>query len=119
MRPPSLRVASLAVLGIVAACGQPQTSSAPPGPSNRPRLVVVISIDQFRFDYLNRFDRYYLPAKSGSKVGGFNFLKATGANFVDGHHAHAQTETGPGHAAILIGSAPSLNGIVANSWYDR
>jgi predicted AlkP superfamily pyrophosphatase or phosphodiesterase len=29
------------------------------------------------------------------------------------------TATGPGHASILTGSTPALNGIVGNDWYDR
>jgi len=84
-----------------------------------PKLVVAISIDQFRADYLNRFRNFYLPAKQNGKLGGFNYLLETGANYTDAHIAHVPTATGPGHASIMTGSTPSTNGIVGNDWYDR
>jgi len=87
--------------------------------TDRPRLVVVISIDQFRADYVNRFASHYLPAKSGGKLGGFRFLAEQGAYFPDAHYSHIPTATGPGHATILTGSIPALHGIVDNDWYDR
>lgn len=92
---------------------------AQPLGASKLRLVVVFSIDQFRADYLNRFANFYLPAKSGSTLGGFNYLKLYAANYVDAHHAHLPTATGPGHATILTGSDAALNGIVGNDWYDR
>src|SRR5689334_5400965 len=84
----------------------------------RPRLVLVISIDQYRADYLRRFESLYLPARAGGKIGGFRWLMETGANYVDAHHTHVPTATGPGHASILTGSDPCLDGIVGNDWFD-
>jgi|tagenome__1003787_1003787.scaffolds.fasta_scaffold20963275_2 predicted AlkP superfamily pyrophosphatase or phosphodiesterase len=77
----------------------------------RPRLVVVISIDQFRADYLQRFSKYF-----GS--GGFNLLLRQGANFTQAYYQHSVTQTCPGHAVILTGSYADRNGIVANTWFD-
>lgn len=85
----------------------------------RPSLVVVLSIDQFRADYLYRFERQYLPPSSNGKVGGFRFLLENGANFVNARYHHIPTHTGPGHAVIMSGSAPGIDGIVGNNWYDR
>lgn len=85
----------------------------------KPRLVVLISIDQFRGDYIRRFTSDFLPAKTGSKVGGFRWLMETGADFVDAHHNHLPTETGPGHAVLFTGSTPAIDGIVANTWRNR
>lgn len=85
----------------------------------KPRLVLVISIDQFRADYLERFAPWYLPAGTSSQPGGFQYLTKGGAYYVDAHHAHIPTATGPGHAAILSGSVPALNGIIGNNWFDR
>ena len=87
--------------------------------TDRPRLVVVISIDQFRADYINRFATHYLPAQAGGKLGGFRYLAEQGAYFTDAHYSHIPTATGPGHATILTGSIPALHGIVDNDWYDR
>ena len=85
----------------------------------RPSLVVVLSIDQFRADYLYRFEKNYLPASSGGKVGGFRYLTENGANFINAHYHHIPTHTGPGHAVIMSGSTPGIDGIVGNNWYDR
>ncbi len=87
--------------------------------SERPRLVVVVAVDQLRPDHLTRFRDLFLPARSGGGVGGFRWLMEEGAWHIDAHHDHLATETGPGHAAILTGAYPYKHGIIANSWYDR
>jgi predicted AlkP superfamily pyrophosphatase or phosphodiesterase len=84
-----------------------------------PKLVLLISIDQFRADYTERFAPYYLPAKTGSRLGGFRFLMETGARYLDAHHNHIPTATGPGHATLLTGSEPAIDGIIGNDWFDR
>lgn len=85
----------------------------------QPRLAVVISIDQFRADYLLRFQDLYLPANSKAGVGGFNYLLKHGANYVNAAYTHIPTETGPGHAVIGTGGSPATNGVVGNEWHDR
>ncbi len=85
----------------------------------RPKLVVVISIDQFRGDFVERFGDNYLPARAGGKLGGFKFLTETGAHYADAHHNHVPTATGPGHATLLTGSEPFLSGIAGNDWFNR
>jgi hypothetical protein len=62
----------------------------------QPSLVVVISIDQFRGDYLERFQPHF-------GEGGFNLFLQQGAHFVDCHHRHSHTKTAPGHAVMLTG----------------
>jgi predicted AlkP superfamily pyrophosphatase or phosphodiesterase len=93
-----------------------------------PRLVVVISIDQFRGDYLTRFADLWLPAvgvagapgrETPGKVGGFRWLMERGAYFTDARHDHYPLFTGPGHAVLLTGAPPYKSGIVGNSWFDR
>jgi len=76
-----------------------------------PKLVVVLSIDQMRYDYLTRF--------AGLYIGGLAKLLREGAVFTNAHHDHAGTETAPGHATLLTGSHPAHHGIVANNWLDR
>lgn len=80
--------------------------------ADRPSLVVVISIDQFRYDYLDRFAPWF-------SSGGFNRFLKSGANFPNAYYSHANTFTGPGHASIGTGRAPAQNGIVGNTWFDR
>ncbi|MGB5874421.1 MAG: alkaline phosphatase family protein [Bacteroidota bacterium] len=76
------------------------------------RLVVLISIDQFRYDYLARFDHALTK-------GGFAYFLQNGANFTNAHYEHSETSTGPGHAVLLSGTYACQNGIVQNTWYDR
>ncbi|QYM77948.1 alkaline phosphatase family protein [Horticoccus luteus] len=82
------------------------TKEAPP-----PALVVVISIDQFRHDYLERFAPYF-----GRE--GFRRLQEQGADFVDCHFRHSITYTGPGHAVMLTGVHANVGGIIANEWLE-
>ena len=56
---------SLIRAGVIAASIGLFSTSAAFSQASRPRLLVVISIDQFRPDYLQRFRRYFGP-------GGFN-----------------------------------------------
>ncbi len=75
-------------------------------------LVVVVSIDQFPFEYLERM-------RSGFRSEGI-FLRMwlAGANFTNCHHGHAFTKTAPGHSVMLTGAFPSRNGIINNEWFD-
>ncbi|MGI8907335.1 MAG: alkaline phosphatase family protein [Candidatus Sumerlaeaceae bacterium] len=82
-----------------------------------PRLVVVMSFDQFRADYLTRFSDLFVPAAgAGGSVGGFRYLLEHGAFHVDAHYNHVPMHTGPGHATIMTGAAPNGSGIVGNEW---
>ncbi|HEX2835572.1 MAG TPA: alkaline phosphatase family protein [Thermoanaerobaculia bacterium] len=75
-------------------------------------LIVVISIDQMRYDYLQRFDPFFTTR-------GFKRFTTIGATFTNARPRHSVTSTGPGHAAIGGGTVPRENGIVANRWLDR
>jgi len=88
-------------------------------PTNAPKLVVVISIDQGRADYIDRFSDIYLPAKNGKTLGGIRWLSETGVRYTDAHHHHVPTFTAVGHAVLTTGSVPAINGIVGNEWWDR
>ena len=77
---------------------------------NPTKLVLILSIDQMRFDYLTRFAPLY--------KGGLKLLLDRGAVFSEANYRHSATETGPGHSVILSGRHPSHSGIVANDWYD-
>ena len=76
------------------------------------KLVVGIVIDQFRYDYLQRFADQF-------GEGGFRRLLNGGAVFTNANYIHTPTYTACGHATFMSGSAPSINGIIGNEWYDR
>ena len=57
--------------------------------ARRAELILVIAIDQMRFDFLERFAPLY---RSGLKT-----LIERGAVFTNAKYRHAATETGPGH----------------------
>ena len=76
----------------------------------RPKLILVLSIDQMRFDYLTRFGPLY--------KGGLRQLLDQGAVFSNARLRHAITDTGPGYAVIMTGRHPSHTGIVSDYWYD-
>ncbi|MBN9503409.1 MAG: hypothetical protein BGO01_01715 [Armatimonadetes bacterium 55-13] len=88
-------------------------------PANAPKLVVLISIDQGRADYIDRFSDVCLPPKSGSTLGGIRWLSETGVRYTDAHHHHVPTFTAVGHSILMTGSIPALTGIVGNDWWDR
>lgn len=89
-------------------------------PVTAPKLVVVISIDQGRADYIDRFSDNYLPPRtSDGKLGGFRWLSSTGVRYTNAHHHHVPTFTAVGHAVLLTGSVPAIDGIVGNNWWDR
>jgi predicted AlkP superfamily pyrophosphatase or phosphodiesterase len=71
-----------------------------------PRLVVVITVDQLRPDYLERY--------RGQLIGGLGLLLRGGAVFTDAYQDQAVTETAPGHATVLSGRWPAHTGIVRN-----
>jgi hypothetical protein len=77
----------------------------------RPTLVLFLTIDQARADYLERF-RPVLEA-------GLARLVDRGVLFENAHHLHAVTVTAPGHASLSTGLFPSHSGIVGNDWFDR
>jgi predicted AlkP superfamily pyrophosphatase or phosphodiesterase len=72
----------------------------------------VIVVDQFRFDFLERFGDLF-------GRGGFRRLMNEGALFTNANYSFVPTFTACGHAAIFAGSVPAQNGIVGNNWFDR
>ena len=73
----------------------------------KPRLVVVVTVDQCRADYLDHYRAQFL--------GGLRRLVREGAVFTDAFQDHALTETAPGHATILSGRWPAHTGILRNT----
>jgi predicted AlkP superfamily pyrophosphatase or phosphodiesterase len=77
----------------------------------RPRLVVLLVVDQMRGDYVDKF--------RGQWTGGLKRLLTEGAWFRAAAYPYAATETCVGHSTISTGSFPASHGMVANAWWDR
>ena len=88
-----------------------QVADQPPEKPERPRLVVLVVFDQFRGDYLGRWEEL--------GEGGFRRLTADGAWFTNCHYPYAYTVTAAGHASVATGCPPADHGVVGNDWYDR
>jgi predicted AlkP superfamily pyrophosphatase or phosphodiesterase len=113
---PSRPASPLALLRralLVLALAAVASAQPAPGPavSPRPRLVVFVSVDQMRADYLDRFRPLF--------TSGLKAITERGAVFTNAFYRHACTETGPGHSVLLTGRSPRSSGIVGNTWYDR
>lgn len=78
----------------------------------RPRLVLLIAVDQFRYDYLERFGDLFGP-------NGLQRLLRNGASWTQANYDHTPTYTAPGHATMMTGAFPAETGIVGNEWIDR
>ncbi len=76
----------------------------------KPKLVVLISVDQMVPEYLERYGQQF--------TGGFKRLSTEGIVFTNATLNYASSETGPGHATLSTGSYPSTSGILANEWND-
>ncbi|WP_294200080.1 alkaline phosphatase family protein [uncultured Sphingomonas sp.] len=123
-----LTAALLASVALVASPALAQTASPVPGyappapvvaepapplapfPTQAPKLIVAISVDQFSADLFAQYRNHF--------TGGMARL-LTGAVFPSGYQSHAATETCPGHSTILTGYRPAHTGIIANNWVDQ
>ena len=77
----------------------------------RPKLMVLLVVDQMRGDYVDKF--------RGQWTGGLKRLLTEGAWFRAAAYPYAATETCVGHSTISTGSFPASHGMVANAWWDR
>ena len=77
----------------------------------KPKLVLVIVVDQCRYDYMSRYRADF--------KGGFDRLLKNGASLTSAHDDFFPSITSVAHAAILTGAMPSATGIVGNDWFDR
>ena len=106
---PGLLGAALALAGmlLLASAQRPSSAVAPA----RPKLIVVLVVDQMRADYVERFRARWHS--------GLRRLVDQGAWMTNAAYPYTATETCPGHATISSGDFPSRTGIVGNAWWDR
>ncbi len=74
--------------------------------AERPTLVVLITVDQMRGDYLDRFRDGF--------TGGLARLLRDGAMFADARQDHGLPGTAAGHATVGTGRWPRSHGILRN-----
>ena len=77
-----------------------------------PKLTILLVIDQFRGDLLDRY-RADLTTPNG-----FNLFLRKGAYFPSCYYDYANTKTAPGHATIGTGAYTDGHGIGSNEWWD-
>jgi len=82
------------------------------GPTEKPRLILQITVDQLRGDLPFR---YYDEFGEG----GFKYLINKGTVYMDAQHDHANQETIVGHATLATGAYPADHGMIGNLWLDR
>ena len=77
---------------------------------SRPKLIVLVIVEQFRPDYLDSISRQLAPA-------GFRRLLEKGAYFPDCRHL-ASSFPASAVATLATGAWPAQHGIVADTWLD-
>ncbi len=77
-----------------------------------PRLVVNISIDQLRTDYIEHFATLYSP-------NGFKKLLQQGTVYEAASYPFAPVDRSSAIAAISTGTTPYYNNIIGTQWLDR
>jgi predicted AlkP superfamily pyrophosphatase or phosphodiesterase len=97
----------IAILALcwLAGCERPRDDA------ERPRLVLLIVVDQLRGDFLDRYGERLEP-------GGLRRLIGAGVHYRQAHFRHGITATAPGHTTIVTGAHPSIHGLVGNNWVD-
>lgn len=80
--------------------------------NERPPLIIGLTVDQMRMDYLYRYWEHF-----GDD--GFKRIIQNGMLCADHHFGYAPTYTGPGHASIFTGTTPRFHGVIGNYWFDR
>jgi predicted AlkP superfamily pyrophosphatase or phosphodiesterase len=81
------------------------------GDSSKPKLVVILVVDQMRGDYVDKFQQQW--------TGGLKRLVNEGAWFHEAAYPYGATETCVGHTTISTGAFPASHGMIGNEWWDR
>jgi predicted AlkP superfamily pyrophosphatase or phosphodiesterase len=80
--------------------------------THKPKLVIGITVDQMRWDYLYRYENRY------ASNGGFKRMLNKGFSCENTMIPYTPTVTACGHAGIYTGTVPGIHGITGNSWFD-
>jgi arylsulfatase A-like enzyme len=99
-------VAILLAAPVVPAAQQPAA-----GAGERPRLVVMLVMDQFPVEYIELYGHQWTR--------GLRRLVDESAFFTEAAYPYGRTATCAGHGTIGTGTFPQRHGLVGNQWYDR
>jgi arylsulfatase A-like enzyme len=105
----SKRFLALLTICALAAASTPRAIAS--AYDDHPKLIVILVLDQFRGDYLERY-------RTDFKGRGFKLFLDHGAYFPDCYYGYANTETAPGHSSIATGAYTDGHGIGSNQWWD-
>lgn len=108
-----MQYAAIFALVVLAAAGpgaQAQRPAPAPAVPAKPRLVVLISVDQMRGDYVDRFRHQWTK--------GLHRLITEGAWFRQADYPYYNTVTCAGHASMSTGTVPAVHGMVLNQWWE-
>ena len=108
MQPLRSRIHILLLLFVLALAG---LSKAAAQALSKPKLVVLVVVDQFRYDYTTRFRNEYHA--------GLDRMLKGGAVFTNANYMQAPTVTAVGHTIVSSGAMPSVSGIAGNGWFER
>ena len=99
------------MLFAAAAIAWPAPTAVVAEDAGRPKLVVILVVDQMRADYLDWY--------GANLTAGFARLKREGAVFANAAYPYLNTITCAGHSTIGTGTFPYRHGMILNNWYDR
>jgi predicted AlkP superfamily pyrophosphatase or phosphodiesterase len=109
--PPMKPLATLLGAAAMLAMTAPFAAQTVTPPVRAPKLIVLLSIDQMRGDYIDRYGHQW------SK--GLKRLVTEGAWFRQADYPYYNNVTCAGHASISTGTVPAVHGMVLNQWWER
>ena len=103
-----MKYAAALVALVLCVGAAPLAQQAPVAPP-KPKLVVLLSVDQMRGDYVDRFRKQWTK--------GLQRLITEGAWFRQAEFPYYNTVTCAGHTSISTGTVPAVHGMVLNQWW--
>src|ERR1051325_3124125 len=95
---------ALALIALATVSPSAQNTRVTPAAAERPKLVVLLSVDQMRGDYIDKFRHRWTR--------GLLRLVTEGAWFRDATYPYYTTVTCAGHASIGTGTVPAVHGMI-------
>ncbi|MBN2518948.1 MAG: alkaline phosphatase family protein, partial [Bacteroidales bacterium] len=81
-------------------------------PSEKPKLIIGIVVDQMKYDYINVF--WDNLGEDGLKK-----ITTEGSFCKNARYNYLFTQASVGQATIATGTTPTYHGIISDYWYDR